>query len=198
MGLDFLPNRTWNIHTHTHRYTRVLCVVCDVLRWAPQERYESLLSTGSRLACWRAERRASWYQAAPPQSVFWPLSGCVHQLKWDGTGQESVSVPLSILSKDAAAATSTQACTKAVLFWIQCQFNRQASCAGGQLWLLRLQLLSLNHIDFIWTSLLNCPPSSPPRSDSLQIDRWLNWCLTKLMNTNLNLYSNLLCAPSIN
>lgn len=47
------------------------------------------------LSSWAAP--ASWYQAAPPQSVFSTLSGCVHQLKWDGTGQERVPVPLSIL-----------------------------------------------------------------------------------------------------
>lgn len=56
---------------------------------------QDLGSLARSLSSWAAP--ASWYQAAPPQSVFSTLSGCVHQPKWDGTGQERVPVPLSIL-----------------------------------------------------------------------------------------------------
>lgn len=85
---------------------------------------QDLGSLAVRLSSWLADIRQR-----PPQSVFWTLSGCIHQLKWDGTGRERVSVPLSILSEDAGPSAAL-AHTKAVLFLDPVSIRQ----TGGRCW----------------------------------------------------------------
>lgn len=61
-----------------------VCLMCSACSPA---QYERVLSTGSQLTCCQALQLVNWYQAAPPRSVFWTLSGCAHQLRRDRPGE---------------------------------------------------------------------------------------------------------------
>lgn len=196
MGLDFLPNSTWNIHTHTHMWVYVCEYYVQCVKCCDELPRKDMKASCRQDLDWLADGLSVWLAdiSTPSKCFLNPIRLCSSaEVRWDRPGEcfcPAVN-PLQGHSSNNTAA-SIQACTEAVLFWIQCQFNRQAACAGGQLWLLRLQPLSLNHIEFISTSLLNCPPSSPPLTDTRwNILIWLYWndqgisCLTKLINKNL-------------
>lgn len=136
MDLSFLSSRNTGIHKQG-------CLCAGAVHVLPRKRYENLLSMGCQLArCW-AEQLASWYLKAfaePYQVVF---------ISWSRRDEPGESVcpadaaasprPVQTLSRSGSSVAS---------------IDRQPVLAA-QPWLLQLRLLSLNHIVFIWSSLLH-------------------------------------------